>query len=197
MDFDLYKENVEVTFCSKGGGKIEDIRRLILSKVINKKYDIIIIVGGGNDLDIKEGHPINTAEKMLEMANEFVTKPFPLVKFVTICQIIQRQKTRRLALSEFQENVKIYNSNMLASCKQNSSLIFWSHPRINNSRTALEADGVHLNNKGNFLLYHSLKKSLAHTIDHLIHNTGCNCEAENPNPTSRARAGKNKRYSVS
>ena len=190
-NFDIYQEEIEVIYAYRGGGSVKDVKDLILDIVVKqgRKIDLVVIVAGGNDLDHRgaEAEAVCVAGRMKELAEELVTPPYPLVRFVTICQIVPRELTRRINIGEFNERAKDYN-NLVRDWAENSSHVtFWSHPRINNSRTIM-ADGVHLNAKGNFFLYSSIKKSIAHTIGHIAAGEGCTCRAEDPNPTSRSRA---------
>ena len=98
LDFDIYREELEVIYKYKSGGTIDDVKDMILDLLVKKgkKIDVIIIIAGGNDLDQEQpmGDPMKVAGRMKELVKELTTRPYPLVQLVTICQIIARESIR-------------------------------------------------------------------------------------------------------
>ena len=170
LTFGIYKENIEVKFCPKPGATMGKILTITPS-FLNLSPHIVVLVIGGNDLDRSSGEPVKLAVEVVNYAKELLSKG---VKFVVLCEIPQRFTNTPM----IGEKIKCYNSRLHAICKAEPNIRYWEHRRlrtnIQRSRSSvLRPDGVHLNNKGNYFLYHSLKNALCHAMTHVFHNSPC------------------------
>lgn len=183
-DFNLYKHDVEIEFIFKGGAKIKQIRDLAAFRAAMGDVKVIVLLCGGNDID-GVCNTITIADEIHDMARDLSA----MAEFVVISQIISRENPRHNTKEEFAMRAREINSRLSEKCREEKKLLFWTHIRICNSRTIMASDGVHLNKKGNLLLYCSYKKCLAHIIGHLEAKTGCTCRGVDPARTTRLRAG--------
>ena len=188
MAFDLYRENVAVKFFFKSGCDIEQFHSHLKQSVLAYHPKIVIVILGGNDLDDDETDPVGVAADIVQLAEEFQSNN----NFVIISQILDRPQPR-IPADIFKIKARICNSKIVDKIQHSNKIIFWTHIRLNNCNTHMHRDGVHLNNKGNFLYYKSLKRALSHVLSHVANGTGCTCPAEYPGPRQRARAGRRHR----
>ena len=77
-----------------------------------QRFNIIVIGAGGKDLEGTNIPPREVAEERYELAREFVAKPYPLVNFVTICQVVKRNASRNVRVHEYQERIEVYNNHL-------------------------------------------------------------------------------------
>ena len=50
--FNLYKEDVDVTYEYKSGGQFKDIKKLAQKRVMRGDVDILVMMAGGNDIEV-------------------------------------------------------------------------------------------------------------------------------------------------
>ena len=171
--FNLYRENCETEFIYKSGCNIPQFVSHLEAQVIKMLPHIIIIELGTNDLSNPSVTPSKLADQLLRMSKALLKG---VTKFVIISGIINRSVTKSsIEPDAFNGKVKLYNRLMMQLCQDEPYLIFMPHSRILRGNNVLKADGIHLNDRGNYLLYMSYKNSLAHAIHHINRMEGCSC----------------------
>ena len=162
---------------------------MFTSCIIEYDPQVVVLVMGGNDLDTEEADPGEVATAIVILAKELACEN----RYVIVTQILNRIKPR-ISADLYKIKVRICNHLIAEKSKMFRNVLFWSHIRLNNCNTHMHRDGVHLNRKGNYLLYKSIKSSLAHVLKkHIPFGTCCTCPPAYPGPQQRARAGRRHR----
>lgn len=181
----LYREDVNIEFKGKSGGCFEDLRAITLENLVKEKYDVLILMVGGNDIDGNKRNPDMLSNEVSEFTENLIEAE--LIKYAVITQIIPRDNPRHMSKEVYRAKADKYNLNMERVASLHTRILYWRHIRLG-QRRILSDDGIHLNQTGNYMLYHSLKKALAHVIGHLDKGEDCRCSAANDH--KRPRAGK-------
>ena len=171
--FNLYKEDVEITYDHKSGGLFDDLRKLAKKRVMKGDVDILVMMAGGNDIDMGIVDNKQLADDIFELALDLIEAD--IVKFVLLTQIINREKPRNLTRNQYRQKAEEFIGKINELSQFHPRIIFWRHDRMRTGRPMHE-DGVHLNCVGHYLLYNSLKKALAHLFDHLSRSEECQCD---------------------
>ena len=189
LEFDLYQENIETKFFYKSGCRIQTFHKIVMPRVIEYDPHVVVLVMGGNDLDTEEADPGEVATAIVQLAQELARDK----RHVIISQLLDRTNPR-ISADLYKIKVRICNHLLAEKTKFCRDVLVWTHIRLNNCNTHMHRDGVHLNRKGNFLLYKSIKSSLAHVLKkHIPFGTCCTCPPAYPGPQQRARAGRRHR----
>ena len=69
-NFNLVYDTIEPRYISFPGGRVNGIRNMIRKQLQYRKSMLAIVMAGGNDLDGGEMEPGETADKLLEIAQE-------------------------------------------------------------------------------------------------------------------------------
>ena len=186
-NFCLNRENLEITFIGRSGAEFRTLRELTLVEAVRKKFDVIIFMAGGNDLDKGNADPSKLAYGIVEFASDMCTSE--LTKFFVPTQVIIRPYPKFSSHSIYADRTNCFNVTLQHHTTSHRNVLYWSHDRLYQGRNYFASDGVHLNDLGQYSLYFSIKKALAHTIGHLRRGEDCEC-THIPN-TRRSRGGKN------
>ena len=171
--FNLYKEGSETKFIFKSGCDIHYFKKSMISQVILSKPHLIILELGSNDLTKKEVSPSALALEIYNISKSLVQS---VTKFVLVSSIIHRKVTKSaMEIDTYNARVDLYNQLMMLKCESDKELIFMSHSRLKRGVDILKPDGIHLNGRGNYLMYMSYKNSLVHAISHINQMEGCTC----------------------
>ena len=184
----IYREDLNIEFKGKSGGNYKDLREISLKAAMEEKFEVLILMIGGNDLDSGKISPEKLAEEVMEFGQSLIEAE--LVKYVVITQVVPRDKPLHSPKEVYRTRAEQYNDEVEEMASKTERILFWRHVRMN-QRRMLGKDGIHLSNVGNYILYHSLKKALAHVINHLEKGQDCMCSATTN--TKRPRAGKKHR----
>lgn len=168
--FNLYREDVYIEFKGKPGGEFNDLQKLALQEIINNKTDVLVLMAGGNDIDGGKKEPDAVARDIVDFAKTLVEAD--LVKFVIMTQIIARKNPKFSSADVYKNKARDTNKELETRTRGEEKLIYWSHGRLS-YRSSNGPDGIHLSEVGNYLLYHSLKRAIAHAINHLAKDEGC------------------------
>ena len=144
-------------------------------------------MAGGNDIDGGNSEPEKVAGEIYDFSKTLIEAG--LVKFIIITQVLNREKPKFSHPNVFKEKAMKVNELVENLTRGEERIIYWSHVRLE-QRTACGADGVHLSDVGNYLLYYSLKKALAHVLMHLSQDEACRC-TRSEEEKKRHRGGKN------
>ena len=187
-DFCLTNESLNLTYIGRPGGDFKELRELTLVETIREKTDIVVFMAGGNDLDKGQADPIKLASDILEFAKDL--QHSELADFASLTQVLERPSPKYSSRVSYAEKADIFNESLQNLANSHENILYWSHCRLNQSRNYFTEDGVHLNEVGNYSLYFSIKKALAHAIGH--HNRGekCRCPSATQD-TRRPRGGYN------
>ena len=161
MNFGIYKEDVSVTFHARPGATLFDLQ-CGAHMILKRKIDVIILIVGGNDLQKPSNDPCELAVKVFNYAKYLISKG---VKFVVVMQVVERN------VENFKGRADLYNMRIKAMLKDQPQMRFWELRRI--SPKDLRGDGIHLNNRGNYFLYHGVKACIRHALTHIIEESPC------------------------
>ena len=131
----------------------------LLSTVSELEPDILFIQIGSNDLS---RHHVDF-DRLISSIISFCN--YALNLGTTTCVI--GTQWDRSNVDDFTEKKAIFNAKLKSRCKVLKNIFFKDHQKLKNPRHGisryLEKDGVHLNNKGNKVLYRSLRGSIIFT----------------------------------
>ena len=161
MNFGIYKENVSITFHARPGATLFDLQ-CGTHMILQRKIDIIILLSGGNDLQRDKVDPCELAVRTFNYAEYLLSKG---IKFVAVMQVVERK------VDQFKGKADLYNMRLKSMMKDQPKMRFWELRRIGTKD--LRGDGIHLNNRGNYFLYHGIKSCILHAITHLIEESDC------------------------
>ncbi len=135
----------------------------ILTQVKTSNPALVVIQLGGNDLDDISSQPARIGMDIFDMARSL---SFQTNAIVCICQVVRRQSWRNFSTSEGNRRVDLTNEFLRAVCDGCPRVMFWKHKGLWNTRiNQFRADGVHLNNLGNFRFYRSLRGAIVYAAN--------------------------------
>ena len=134
------------------------------TKVVRSKCpDIVIVQLGTNDL------PFSTSLKVGSAIEDFVRLLHDSygVKCVCVCQTIRRRSAKK-----FNEKVNTLTKYLRVVLEPIPYAFYWGHRGFWNAKANLLAsDGVHLNSRGQFKLYRSLRGAVLKSLRFLAKST--------------------------
>lgn len=163
-DFD----EVMVKYVCKGGWMVKDLERQA-DQVVHYWPDIVIIHCGGNDL-CRNKRPETVASALLETADKIRQESG--AKRVVVCEILKRQLGKYLRTTEqveqFNREAKIANSYLKHVAPEFKDIKFWRHRGLSNPTLGpvLDTDGVHLNGRGQYKFYKSIRGAINFAMKH-------------------------------
>ena len=178
----LRKVGCRLRFAGRGGRRITEAEemRQAFDDVRTERPDVLLIMIGGNDIDFDtEAGEIASA---IEVFASRCVWSFG-IRQVIVCKVMPRFKApRRLlrAVPRFERRqwetdyFAMYKSkareiNRLLACSLRSRNVrFWDHSgkfKANTCRHKYESDGIHLNDRGHWHLYKSLRGAIISALD--------------------------------
>lgn len=150
-------------FFAKRGASLEFFarRRRALAFIRKQKPAIIIVAVGGNDLDSDD--VARDPRMALHIATDIMRETrrwlcVPGVKQIAICQVLCREKWRKLSQEQGRQAVYQINGLLKAACADERKRFFWEHKGMWRSKFEIFwDDGVHFNEKGNEKLMASVR----------------------------------------
>ena len=156
--FDIAQEPVNIVFHGVGGRTVEKIETFDTPAVQKLRPNTIILEVGTNDLTNLKPDVLATQIVSLVQLMHFQQN----VKTILVCQIIQRTRQPR---ATFNDDVQRCNTMLAQKLKQLPFAYFWRHKGLNNPGiNVLKKDGVHLNQKGNYILYRSYRGAILNSL---------------------------------
>lgn len=147
-----------VQFHGIGGRTVTKLRQFDLSAVTAFNPNVLILEIGSNDLCNAKTNVADLTVNIFQLVQLFHFR-FS-VDHIIVSQILPRRHPPRLFPSY---NARVFKLNRSLShlCRSVPFATFWFHRSIFKSKQSVFLlDGVHLNSKGNHLLYHSYQKAL-------------------------------------
>jgi lysophospholipase L1-like esterase len=157
-------EGLEVRMCGVGGRTIAKLRQWDLHHVGVYSPDIIIIHAGGNDLANGES-PEYVALELVNLAAHILHK-FPNTKHVIFSGVPQRHPRSDGQISkyplpeEFNVEIPVVHKTISNFIQKWENIHLWQH-KFFTGHSKLLSDGVHFNQRGQYLFYKSLRDCLA------------------------------------
>ena len=154
--------HVKVMYKGTGGRTVPKLEEYDLPDLLPVEADIILVEIGSNDLAKPHIQPLHLQNQILNLVRQL--KEITKAKSIIVCQILPRSVlTRRVPTY----NTKVFDTNELLQNTVN--LIpyakFWNHVTLHRARNKiLCSDGVHLNSRGQYLLYKSYSKAILQTL---------------------------------
>lgn len=157
-------EPSEIQFYGIGGRTVTRLRQFDLSLVAQFKPNIIILEIGSNDLCDPR---LNTNDLATNIFHLVQTLHFSYnVSHIIVSQVLPRRSPPRMIPSY---NTRVSQLTRLLShfLRVTPFATLWFHPKILRTRSSVFLrDGVHLNFRGNHLLYHSYQKAIMYCLSY-------------------------------
>ena len=156
-----------VQFYGIGGRTVTKLHQFDLPLIAQAKPTILILEIGSNDLC----DPLLTVPNLT--ANIFqLVQLFHFdyhVPHVIVSQVLPR-KTPPVMTPPYNERVQQLNASLHHLLQTTPFATLWFHPSISHSKSSVFLrDGIHLNFRGNHLLYHSYQKALMRQFSRFNH----------------------------
>lgn len=114
---------------------------------------VLILHVGSNDL-------YSDKNTVSQIVNEIFTQAHCALN-MGVSHVIISQQFKRNSITYFDDRVVRYNILTSMKCKQEPNISFWHHNGLWNPKNGLisilKSDGIHLNDRGNEKLFHSVK----------------------------------------
>lgn len=147
-----------VQFFGIGGRTVTKLRKFDLPAVTRVKPTVLILEIGSNDLCDPRCDANDLANTIFKLAQTLSSHY--RVDHVIVSQIMPRESPPAV-FPPYNTRVRQANEHLYHLLKKVPFASFWYHPALSRSKTRVFLrDGVHLNQVGNHLLYHSYQKAL-------------------------------------
>lgn len=151
-----------ISFVFRGGLKTINLH-LLFNEVKATNPDFLIFHVGANDLSDSDTKGEMIADNLIALAAQL--KSLCNAKSVVLCRGLNREKGRYLVtradVNNFNIKLQKFNQFLQIVGPTNKNFIFWKHPGFTApSLTVLGADGVHLNPRGQYKFYKSLRGAI-------------------------------------
>lgn len=161
----LNLSSVDIHFEGIGGRTVSKIFAYDLEYVRALQPEIIILEIGSNDL-CEVGVRPETVGSNVESLVSTLHKVCQAA-FIVVCQTIHRT-TLPSHCPDYNSSVEILNNYLEVVLEPLSFAEFWHHKGLRQPNVPiLRRDGVHLNDHGNYALYHSYRGAILFAIQHI------------------------------
>lgn len=157
-----------VKFHGIGGWTVTKLWQFDLPAVTGFNPTVLVLEIGSNDLCNAKTNVADLAANIFQPLQLFHFRFF--VEHIIVSEILPRRQPPKLFPPY---NTRVFHLNRILShlCNNVPFATFWFHRSILSSKqTVFPADGIHLNPKGNHLLYHSYRKALLRCFSNIFRN---------------------------
>lgn len=167
VNFDIGAARVE--FVCQGGWKLPDLKKAV-GRVVSAKPQVVLIHAGSNDIcDVgAKGEVIG--DKLLDLAQEVKVRSG--ARMVMVCTLTRRSLGKYLTsqsqVDKFNREIDRFNAYVRVVGPTFDGLSAWRHSGFREpSIPLLLEDGVHMNSRGQYKLYKSVRGAMVVAVNRI------------------------------
>ena len=164
MGMGLEARNVQVEYLGRRGAVVRSVlSRQHLDRIKDVHPRCMVLHIGGNDITSRESDPVRVATDIVTLAS-LLHWGYD-VDQIAVCQLLCREQPR---FPEYNDILLHVNASLQQQLEGKPWAFYWKHRGMWNPGTRLHAaDGVHLNSRGNYKFYTSLRTAVIHAVNRL------------------------------